>query len=79
MTQRQHTEVLSTKEVAERLGCSLSHAYRLIADGALPSLDIGRNGRTKTRVPAKSVEAYIQAGLKQRENVTKPSKIGSLL
>lgn len=73
-----YTEVLSVLEVAKRLGCSKDHVYRLITDGKLPSLDIGRQGRSKTRVPAKNVEAYIQAGLKQRENVTKPSKIGSL-
>lgn len=73
-----YTEVLSVLEVAKRLGCSKDHVYRLITDGTLPSLDIGRGGRSKTRIPAKNLEAYIQAGLKKRATVTTPSKIGSL-
>ncbi|MFD2839359.1 helix-turn-helix domain-containing protein [Populibacterium corticicola] len=64
----QHSELLSVVKVAEILGCSKSHVYRLIADRQLPSLNIGLGTRAKTRIPRVNVEKYID------ERLTTPTK-----
>ena len=69
MTTRQHTVLLSVANVAERLGCSRSHVYTLIADGKLPTINIGR-GRSITRIPESRVEKYINDGLTVRKPIT---------
>lgn len=58
--------LLTIPEVGKALKISRSHAYRkvgeLIAKGELKSLDVGSEGstKTKTRISAASVEAWIK-------------------
>jgi excisionase family DNA binding protein len=56
------TTLLSMPAAAERLGCSRTYVYRLIASGQLRSVDIkaAGNTRSKTRVRAEDVEAFIE-------------------
>lgn len=49
---------MSVKELAERWGISLPHAYRLIERGALPCLRAGNS----IRVPIAAVEDYEKRG-----------------
>jgi len=55
--------VLTIPQVAERLGCSNPHVYRLINTGALPAVDIASPGspRTKTRVRVDDLEGFLQS------------------
>jgi excisionase family DNA binding protein len=52
--------LLKIPQVADVLGCSERHVYRLIADGDLATVDIGTRGsRTpKTRVPESELVAF---------------------
>ena len=47
--------LLSPETAAEILGCGRSHMYRLIAEGAVRSVKVGR----LRRVPSSEVDAYI--------------------
>ncbi|WP_418063936.1 helix-turn-helix domain-containing protein [Pimelobacter simplex] len=51
---------MSVTEAARVLSCSRGHVYNLIAAGELSAVDIGIEGRSKTRVFANELEAYIQ-------------------
>lgn len=53
----------SVTAVAEQLDCSRGHVYGLIASGQLRAVEIKTKGstRSKTRVPAADVEAFIEA------------------
>ncbi len=57
--------VLNVSEVAARLGLSTSHVYALVADGALPSVRLGR----RVLVPVAALERLLaepqQAGESQ--------------
>jgi excisionase family DNA binding protein len=55
------TQLLTMQDAAEQLDCSRSYIYRLIASGQLRSVDIKVKGnkRSKTRVYASEVEAFI--------------------
>jgi hypothetical protein len=55
------TTVHTIPRVAELLGCSENHAYRLIAAGQLEAIDIAVPGarRTKLRVTDKELARYI--------------------
>ena len=54
--------LFTPREVAERLGCSENHVYRLITSGTLRAVDIGQPGarRSKTRVRSDDLLAYIE-------------------
>lgn len=55
--------LLRIKEAADRLGCHEDHVYRLIADGALRSVNIARPHarRSKTRIRDDDLAAYIDS------------------
>jgi excisionase family DNA binding protein len=55
MTKRR---VVTVTEAAQTLGVSRVHAYRLVADGTLPSFRLGR----AVRIPADAIEAMLRAG-----------------
>jgi excisionase family DNA binding protein len=55
MTTRRAVTVM---EAAQTLGVSRVHAYRLVADGTLPSFRLGRT----VRIPADAIEAMLRAG-----------------
>lgn len=50
---------LTVKEVASRLACSRRHVFRLLAQGKLPKIRIGRRG---ARVPEAAIDALVLAG-----------------
>jgi excisionase family DNA binding protein len=52
---------LTIPAVAEQLGCSRAHVYRLIAAGELHKIDISSPGSktSKTRVPHTALAAYL--------------------
>lgn len=54
--------VYTINETARRLGCSRTHAYKLIAVGLLRAVDISApgSGRSKTRVRPDDLAAYIE-------------------
>ncbi|MDR7385249.1 helix-turn-helix domain-containing protein [Promicromonospora iranensis] len=60
---------VTVADVAEALGCSDDHVRGLLADGALPYIDISRRGaktrRPKIRVPIAAVERYAEKQLRQ--------------
>lgn len=53
--------VLTIQQVAERLGCSKPHVYRLINSGALPAVDIAPpdSQRSKTRVRLDDLDRFL--------------------
>lgn len=54
--------LLSIAAVAEQLDCSRGHVYGLIAAGKFHAVEIKATGqRSKTRVLASEVEAFIDA------------------
>ncbi|GAB3663447.1 hypothetical protein GCM10027596_26620 [Nocardioides korecus] len=56
------TRLLSITSAAEQLDCSRGHIYGLIAVGKLTAVEIRAKGaRTKTRVRADELEAFIEA------------------
>lgn len=50
--------VLRVRAVADHLGCDAGTVYRLIADGKLRSIRVGR----LLRVPSSALAAFIAAG-----------------
>jgi excisionase family DNA binding protein len=59
--------VLKIPQVAEILGCSDRHIYRLIESGALPAVDISPPGsqRSRTRIRFHDLESYIQSSIQK--------------
>jgi excisionase family DNA binding protein len=55
------TDLHSVAQVAAVLGASVRHAYNLVAEGALPVVDIGRGGRPKLRIRDDHLQAYIDS------------------
>ena len=56
------TQLLTLPQAGERLGCSRTHIYRLIAAGKLRAVEIKALGkRPKTRVREEDLEAFIEA------------------
>lgn len=54
--------LLKVPAVAERLDCSRTHVYRLIAAGRLRAVEIKATGqRPKTRVRSDDLHAFIEA------------------
>lgn len=53
--------LLTIPEAGKAIGVSKSHAYRLVADGELPVVDVGRSSskKPKSRVSMKAIEAFI--------------------
>ncbi|RFA14240.1 hypothetical protein B7R22_05475 [Subtercola boreus] len=47
--------------VADHLGTSVDTVYRLIHDGAIRTVDIGRDGRSRFRVRADHLQEFIDA------------------
>lgn len=61
MSEKQ-TQLMSVTHAAEQLDCSRGHVYGLIAAGKLSAVEIKATGtRSKTRVYAAEVEAFIEA------------------
>lgn len=55
------TRLMSVTAAAEQLDCSRGHVYNLIAVGQLRAVEIKARGkRSKTRVLADEVEAFIE-------------------
>ncbi len=54
------TKLISVPEAAERIGCSRSHIYNLIAAKQLTPYDISLKGRSKTRLSEADVDRYIE-------------------
>lgn len=53
-------KVLSITEAAKVLSCSRGHVYNLIAAGELRVVDIGIDGRSKSRVYPEDLDAYLK-------------------
>ena len=55
--------LLTPREAAERLRCSVAHLYRLITQGELRAVDIAgaRSRRTKLRIRSDDLAEYIDA------------------
>ena len=51
--------LLRPSEAAELLGVSRSKLYELIADGNIPTVQIGK----RLRIPVEELEAWIQDGI----------------
>lgn len=53
--------LLTVNQVAEKLGCSRNHVYRLISIGVLPAVDIAapKATRSKTRIHLDDLAKYI--------------------
>ena len=56
-------QLLTIPEAGERLRCSESHVYRLIAVGKLRAIDVAQPGarKPKTRISEADLAAYIEA------------------
>ena len=52
-------KLISVPAAAERIGCSRSHVYNLIAAGRLKPYDISLKGRSKTRLAEADVDQFI--------------------
>lgn len=52
-------KLISVPAAAERIGCSRSHVYNLIAAGRLKPYDISLKGRSKTRLAEEDVDRFI--------------------
>jgi excisionase family DNA binding protein len=72
------TRLLAIPRVAERLDCSRTHVYRLIAAGELRSVEIKATGkRPKTRVRSDDLEAFIDARTRTAPDVDASWRGGS--
>jgi excisionase family DNA binding protein len=57
----QEPQLLSVPSVAKRLDCSRAHVYRLIAAGALRTVQIKATGtRAKTRVRVEDLQEFVE-------------------
>lgn len=56
------TALLRVPEVAARLGCSRTHVYELIAEGALDAVDIASPSATRpqTRVRESDLASFVE-------------------
>lgn len=56
-------QLLTIPEAGERLRCSESHVYRLIAVGKLRAIDVAQPGarKPKTRISEHDLAAYIES------------------
>lgn len=60
------TQLLSIASAAEQLDCSRGHIYGLIAAGKLRAVEVKAKGsKSKTRVRAEDLEAFIEANTRQ--------------
>lgn len=64
-------DLLTIPAVAERLSCSRTHVYDLLAAGELVRRNIGAGGQSKARVTAASVAAYVARDLRRGIDPTK--------
>ena len=62
-TQPDELALLTPREAAEALGCSVNNVYRLIAEGELQTVDVApaKSRRSKTRVRRADLLAFIDA------------------
>ena len=60
-------KVMNVNQVADALGCSRTHVYRLIKSGALPAADVSRPGSLKprTRVLVDDLNDFIHSSIKR--------------
>jgi excisionase family DNA binding protein len=63
----EHRLLLTVEEAAERLGIGRSHAWRLVNDGTLPSVRLGRC----VRVPLGRLEAWIGSRCEERDGASR--------
>lgn len=52
-------DAITSKEIAGKLGCNLKHIHKLVEDGELVALNIGRKGRGAYRIPCTSYYAWL--------------------
>lgn len=50
--------MIGTRELAQRLGVSISHARNLIASGKIEAVNVGSGSRAVWRVPICAIERY---------------------
>jgi excisionase family DNA binding protein len=60
--QKSPTDVLITPEVAALLRCHPETVYRLVADGKLHAVKVGRGGGRHFRFRREDVEAFLAGG-----------------
>ncbi len=63
--------VISVEEAAHALSCSRGLAYRMVREGTLPHMRIGR----KVVVPVRSIERMIEAAEARADAVREASKV----
>ena len=54
------TALLTINEAAEELRVSRRTIYRYISDGALPTVNIGREKRSRSRIAREALDAFIE-------------------
>lgn len=60
------SKLLSITHTAEQLDCSRGHVYGLIAAGKLRAVELKAKGsRSKTRIRAEDLQAFIDANTRQ--------------
>lgn len=66
-------EYLTTKEVSEKLGCSIVHVTRLVKQGCFPGTRKFNPARKNSglRIPREAVDAFIQAQVVSPESQAK--------
>ncbi|HZO87757.1 MAG TPA: helix-turn-helix domain-containing protein [Chthonomonadaceae bacterium] len=64
-TQAPQKLLLDIETAAEKLSLSRSHVYRLVAEGRLPVVVIGRN----RRIPAMALEQFVEERLQPSREV----------
>jgi excisionase family DNA binding protein len=62
-------KLLKGNDVAERLNVSKAFAYRMMADGRIPTVTLGRS----VRVRPEDLENFIEASVTQRDGILFPS------
>lgn len=60
MATTQGTALLTINEAAEQLRVSRRTVYRYISDGALPTVNIGREKRSRSRIAREALDAFIR-------------------
>jgi excisionase family DNA binding protein len=53
-------QLLTVRQFAGRIGVSPRTAYRIIADGLVDRVDVGRGSKPKTRISEAALERYLE-------------------
>lgn len=59
-------ELLTTAQVAERLGCTDRWVRELVRTHELPALRVGTRARGRLRIPAAAVDAFLRPAVDDR-------------